>query len=459
MLGKFHATVILPPGPRSRAPNRPPATFSVQIVYFQAVQSPILEVQGLSKQYATDAKGQKGLLQGLLDGLRGLARKAEPSDNSFWALSDVSFTLDRGDVLGIVGRNGAGKSTLLRILSEVTPPTSGRVVFRGNVTSILEVGTGFHPDLSGRQNVYLSAALLGMRHAEVEVAFAEIVAFSGIERFIDMPVKHYSSGMYLRLAFAIAFHSRADILLLDEVLSVGDVEFRHKSAQRIKQIAQSGTTVLIVSHELPSIRNLCHKCLLLEAGRVRAFGRTQDILDQYLHQYYDDAVFVYRSPDNPDQSLSERLLEQEVVAFESIEARAKGKSAKDPIHMGDAVELCICYRKKTDTHALEIMLNLNNLENVLLSDSRVYRPDFQLQPLPAGRYEMRVEIPAHMLYLGTYYVDLIFGDIQSLFLDLPCIHRFTVLLDPWEEGKPWNMGQQFYALRPALQWERTRVGD
>jgi lipopolysaccharide transport system ATP-binding protein len=421
------------------------------------MEFPILSVEGLSKQYTLTQQGQGSILQDFWQGLKHFLGKGEGQSTSFWAIEDISFELQKGDVLGIVGRNGAGKSTLLRILSEVTPPTKGKVTFRGTVTSILDVGTGFHPDLSGRQNVYMSAAINGMDRQQIRERFDEIVAFSGIERFIDMPVKHYSAGMYMRLAFSVAFHSQSDILLLDEVLSVGDVEFRLRSAQKIKQIARSGTTVLIVSHELPSIRNLCNKCMLIEAGKIRAFGPTKDIVDEYMQQYLDDMVFFYRSPDNPDQELTSRVLEHENVAFLSMTIGAAGKTVDSPIYMADAVEIKIRYRKKTDFTKLEILLNINNLESVLMSDCRIYREDFEFQPMAAGEYETKVTVPGNLFYTGTFYVDLYFGDLEKLLLELPCVQRFTVEITPWEVGKQWNQGQQDYALRPALEWELRRL--
>jgi lipopolysaccharide transport system ATP-binding protein len=286
------------------------------------------------------------------------------------------------------------------------------------------------------------------------------VAFAGIERFIDMPVKHYSSGMYMRLAFSVAFHSHSDILLLDEVLSVGDVEFRQKSAQKIKEIARSGTTVLIVSHELQSIRSLSNKCMLLEGGQVKAFGETRDIVDRYLAQYFDDQGIFYRSPTSPDQALGERTLESAQVALTSIEVQAKGKASDAPIHMHDAVEIHIRYHKKLDAGQMEVMLNLNNLESIILSDSRVYHEHFQFAPHPAGHYELVATIPGDLLYAGTFYIDLAFGDLSALFLELPCIQRFKVELNPWEADAKWNTdGVQFYALRPALDWQLLRVGE
>src|SRR2546421_12758153 len=192
----------------------------------------------------------------------------EDRGDEVWALKDVSFQVKRGEVLGIVGRNGAGKSTLLKVLSRITNPTAGRVHLRGRVGSLLEVGTGFHPELTGRENVYLNGAILGMPRREIARKFDEIVAFAEVERFIDTPVKRYSSGMYLRLAFAVAAHLDPDVLLVDEVLSVGDAEFQRKSLGKMREVTGEGRTILFVSHNMAAIRALCDRVILLDAGRV-----------------------------------------------------------------------------------------------------------------------------------------------------------------------------------------------
>ncbi|MEJ5276330.1 MAG: ABC transporter ATP-binding protein [Thermogemmata sp.] len=207
---------------------------------------------------------------------------AAPKYETIWALKDVSFEIQPGEVVGVIGRNGAGKSTLLKILSRITEPTEGRVEIRGRVGSLLEVGTGFHPELTGRENVYLNGAILGMKRAEVNRKFDEIVAFAEIEKFIDTPVKHYSSGMYVRLAFSVAAHLDTDILLVDEVLSVGDVKFQQKCLGRMQDQTFSEKTILFVSHNLPVVTNFCGRCLLLEKGRLHIDGDAQNVVSSYL---------------------------------------------------------------------------------------------------------------------------------------------------------------------------------
>jgi len=208
---------------------------------------------------------------------------AKQSNERFLALDDVSFQVRRGEALGIIGRNGAGKSTLLKILSRVTAPTQGRVRIRGRVASLLEVGTGFHPELSGRENIYLNGAILGMKRAEVTRKFDEMVAFSGIERFIDTPAKHYSSGMYMRLAFAVAAHLDTQILIIDEVLAVGDAEFQRKCLQKMEQVGSQGRTVLFVSHDMAAVTRLCSRAILLDQGRAVTDGPAAEVVHHYLH--------------------------------------------------------------------------------------------------------------------------------------------------------------------------------
>ena len=205
-----------------------------------------------------------------------------PFPEELWALKDVSFEVNQGEVLGIIGRNGAGKSTLLKILSRITEPTSGRAVIRGRVASLLEVGTGFHPELSGRDNIYLNGAILGMRHAEIARKFDEIVSFAEVERFIDTPVKHYSSGMYVRLAFAVAAHLEPEILVVDEVLAVGDAEFQAKCLGKMKDVARGGRTVLFVSHNMAAVQALCSHAVVLEKGTVKYSGSVTSALEIYL---------------------------------------------------------------------------------------------------------------------------------------------------------------------------------
>ncbi len=200
----------------------------------------------------------------------------------FWALKDVSFEMPPGQILGIVGRNGSGKSTLLKILSRVTEPTEGRAIIRGKTSSLLEVGTGFHPDLTGRENIFLNGAIIGMRRQEIARQFNDIVAFAELERFIDTPVKRYSSGMYVRLAFAIAAHTNPDVLIIDEALAVGDTNFKRKCLQKSKRVAEDGKTVIFVSHDMEIVRQLCDRVLWLSHGVIKAEGRPAEIVSRYL---------------------------------------------------------------------------------------------------------------------------------------------------------------------------------
>ncbi|MBI2988552.1 MAG: ABC transporter ATP-binding protein, partial [Deltaproteobacteria bacterium] len=223
---------------------------------------------------------------------------SQSSDNYLWALKDVSFEVKRGEVVGIIGRNGAGKSTLLRILSRITAPTEGEAEVFGRVGSLLEVGTGFHPELTGRENVYFNGAILGMKTKEIERKFDEIVAFAEVEKFIDTPVKHYSSGMYLRLAFSVAAHLQPEILLVDEVLTVGDIEFQRKCIGRMEEVAREGRTVVMVSHSMSTVKALCSKALLLRDGRIQALGAVDNVVAEYLSAKVDAAEKVLTDRDH-----------------------------------------------------------------------------------------------------------------------------------------------------------------
>ncbi|PWT80819.1 MAG: ABC transporter ATP-binding protein [Blastocatellia bacterium] len=243
-----------------------------------------IQVRSLSKRYRIGGARRRHatLTEGIMAHLRALGRWRSSNDDTFWALSDVSFDVKRGDVIGFIGPNGAGKSTLLKVLSRITRPTTGTAEIWGRVSSLLEVGTGFHPELSGRENVYLNGAILGMRKAEIDRQFDEIVEFSGVSRFIDTPVKRYSSGMYLRLAFAVAAHLTPEILIVDEVLAVGDLAFQRKCLGKINNVARQGQTVLFVSHNMAAIESLCNVACLLVGGRIVVQGMTREVIDAYL---------------------------------------------------------------------------------------------------------------------------------------------------------------------------------
>ena len=245
-----------------------------------------IRAENLSKQYAIGARAvnltlRETIVSTLRAPLKWFNTRSNSNGNKFWALDDVSFEIKHGDAVGIIGRNGAGKSTLLKVISRITKPTRGRVELYGRVGSLLEVGTGFHSELSGRENIYLNGAVLGMKRREIDRKFDEIVDFAEIEKFLDTPVKHYSSGMYMRLAFAVAAHLEPEILIIDEVLAVGDAEFQKKCLGKMNEITGKGRTVLFVSHNEDAIARLCQRAILLEAGRLVKDGSTEEVFSQY----------------------------------------------------------------------------------------------------------------------------------------------------------------------------------
>jgi ABC-type polysaccharide/polyol phosphate transport system ATPase subunit len=272
------------------------------------MHTPIISVEGLSKRYLLrqqQAARYTALRDVIAENVRGLFRTAPPRmrTSEFMALNEVSFQVNAGERVGIIGRNGAGKSTLLKILSRITEPSKGRVVLEGRVASLLEVGTGFHQELTGRENIYLNGAILGMSRAEISRKFDEIVAFAEVERFLDTPVKRYSSGMYVRLAFAVAAHLEPEILIVDEVLAVGDAAFQRKCLGKMQEIsAGAGRTILFVSHNMGAIRTFCERCILLDGGQVRADGPTDRVLPLYFgggHRGGKDGVEVSARPLDP----------------------------------------------------------------------------------------------------------------------------------------------------------------
>ncbi len=292
----------------------------------------MIRVEGLGKKYALGQNRQSARYTALRDVMAeavkaplrrwragAAANRVNRDDDEFWALRDVGLEVRHGEVVGIIGRNGAGKSTLLKILSRITEPTTGRITLKGRVASLLEVGTGFHPELTGRENIYLNGAILGMSRAEVKSKFTEIVAFAEVERFLDTPVKRYSSGMYVRLAFAVAAHLEPEILIVDEVLAVGDAEFQKKCLGKMSQVARGGRTVLFVSHNLSAVLNLCDRGIWLAAGRVMADGPVESAVESYVQGSQQQANsnagphILYQKPNSDAET---RFSVSEVAIFD-----------------------------------------------------------------------------------------------------------------------------------------------
>ncbi|MCW5953619.1 MAG: ABC transporter ATP-binding protein, partial [Propionibacteriaceae bacterium] len=330
-------------------------------------------------------------MAGALRGLRTSIQRTAADE--FWALRDVDFALDQGDRLGIIGRNGAGKSTLLKLLSRITEPTTGEIRMRGRVASLLEVGTGFHPELTGRENILLNGAILGMRRAEIRRKFDEIVAFAEVERFLDTPVKRYSSGMYVRLAFAVAAHLEPEILIVDEVLAVGDMQFQKKCLGKMREVGLGGRTVLFVSHNMSVISSLCNKGLLLDAGRVKFSGGIDPAIDQYLSVSGSDATV----------DLS-RLPRSAPCEFSFLERLSLADGEGRPTNMFVMGDKMVCRIRLTCRKFMR------NAEVGLRVSSRFGSPIHYLTStweglevdLEPGEHEFEVVVPDIRLFPGTY---------------------------------------------------------
>lgn len=310
-------------------------------------------------------------------------------DKELWALSDISFEIKQGEVLGIIGGNGAGKSTLLKILSRVTKPTTGRIRIRGRIASLLEVGTGFHPDLTGRENIFLNGAILGMRKSEIQNKLDEIVAFAGVERYLDTPVKRYSSGMYVRLAFAVAAHLEPEILVIDEVLAVGDVDFQRKCLGKMKDVSQNeGRTVLFVSHNLASVKSLCPKSIFLKNGKLEYQGETDVVINQYLNNLpHNQCQFHFDERENRE------------VYFTSLKIVNSNNQLTNTFSGSDSWQLKIGFHTPYPVANLVVTIGLLTSDNILLRN--VFSKPFQTEK---GNYEA-VFIENTIVYgAGTYQI-------------------------------------------------------
>ena len=318
--------------------------------------NPIVSARGVGKQYflGRGPRGSTSLRESLTDMVRAPLRRLRDatgtSGDSFWALRDVSFDVAQGDVVGLIGRNGAGKSTLLKVLSRITDPTEGRIEMRGRAASLLEVGTGFHPELTGRENVYLNGTILGMRKREIDRKFDEIVAFSEVERFIDTPVKRYSSGMYVRLAFGVAAHLDPEILIVDEVLAVGDAEFQKKCLTKMSDVAHEGRTVLFVSHNMAAVRAICTSAIHLAHGRVLAQGQVAPIVEEYVKRAVGNASASLTFPRREDKpqftSIALRETTAEYGGYIDIDLTlhsASGMSAAIELEIHDSRGIPLAY--------------------------------------------------------------------------------------------------------------------
>jgi len=404
-----------------------------------------IRIEGLSKQYTlgeTDRTLRETLGGIVHHPLRSLRRAISRSrDEPFWALKDINLEVEEGEVLGVVGRNGAGKSTLLKILSRVTDPTRGQAVVYGRLASLLEVGTGFHPDLTGRENIYLNATILGMRRREIDRKFDDIVAFSGVERFLDTAVKRYSSGMYVRLAFAIAAHVDADVLLVDEVLAVGDAEFQRRCMGRMDEVAKSGRTVIFVSHNAMALRNLCSVAVLLDEGSLVTKGAITDVLALYSARGRRAARTVRgRRTEGPEAPR---------ISAVSV-ASVHGKS-DDPVRISRPFVIRIDIELAQPAE-IGAFLHCHDAEQTMVfSGGSFFDPGLNGRVLAPGAHTFECTVGARLLNDGAYTLDvMLVRDRHAVVASELSVLSFDVIDDT--PGIPgWNWRPKG-VVRPSLSW-------
>jgi lipopolysaccharide transport system ATP-binding protein len=420
------------------------------------VDNALICVENLSKSYVI--RHQRNQHDGLRhqveyalrSPVRWLKNRALESSavEEFWALKSVSFEVKRGEVVGIVGRNGAGKSTLLKLLSRITEPTRGRIRLRGRVASLLEVGTGFHPDLTGRENIFLNGAILGMSRFEIKRKFDEIVAFSEVERFLDTPVKHYSSGMYVRLAFAVAAHLEPEILIVDEVLAVGDVQFQKKCLGKIQSVATNEQrTILLVSHNLQTVRQICGRAILLHQGQLVASGDPHETISRYMGYEADSGAGIIDLKSHPRQAPPDGVRLSQ-VEFQNSDGTPVTQSSR---HTELTVKVHFLVERPVDK--LDIAMAITHVEGQRVF-SELYSDQYKPIKLPPGEYVTQFTLPLRFLKLESYFVALALSDggKRGDFADnLPLPQLIDESLDPYVESHRWGF------VRIPVSWTQVEM--
>ncbi len=422
---------------------------------------PIIEVKNLGKEY--DIVHSSGSYVALRDILTTIFKNpfsflknkakalAGKSKEKFWALHDVNFTINKGEIVGIVGRNGAGKSTLLKIISQITPPTTGEIILRGKVGSLLEVGTGFHPELSGRENIFLNGAILGMKKEEIIRKFDEIVAFAGIEKFLDTPVKYYSSGMYVRLAFSVAAHMEPDILIIDEVLAVGDIEFQKKCLGKMNEVSkQDGRTVLFVSHNMNAVEELCTRVIVLKDGQIAHQGtNVREIIREYIHGQ-NDAGLVGEWKNTRAQFQNHYFIPERFAVVD-----AHGKPLTTSMRNDDEMWIEIEGDIKNPDPSLTIGYAIFDEDGKQLYWT--FQTDMDEKRIPklaAGKARFRSRLPQRLLNEGVYRIELICGLHYIEWLIEPTVSAPSVYVNIQGglSDSPYFMLKRPGVLAPVIDW-------
>jgi lipopolysaccharide transport system ATP-binding protein len=417
-----------------------------------------IQVQCLGKRYLLgETVPYKSLRESLTRALTApFNRRQRTAREHVWALNDVSFTIHEGEAVGIIGRNGAGKSTLLKVLSRITSPTRGKAEVHGRLGSLLEVGTGFHPELTGRENIFLNGAILGMSRRQIEASFDDIVAFAEVERFLDTPVKRYSSGMYLRLAFSVAAHLEPDILLVDEVLAVGDIEFQKKCLGKMGDIGKRGRTVLLVSHNMPSIANLCKRVILLENGGIAMDGGAQEVIQHYLSS--GQAAGGERIWPEPDQAPGDTL-----VRLHAVRVFQDSDYPSEDVDISKEIRIAIDYWCLQDDARLYSALWLKDkmgtavLASGNFTSQNLTHDEWYDRPRPAGLYRSICRIPPTFLNEGLYSVMVILGKAPTTTIVMEDSAISFVVHDTGEMRREYY-GEWAGVVRPKLAWTTEQLG-
>ena len=412
-----------------------------------------IRVQNIAKKYEIDLVRRHDTLRDqAADALRSLLRsgRRHKKTDTFWSLKDISFEVRHGEVVGVIGRNGAGKSTLLKVLSRITAPTSGQASIYGRVASLLEVGTGFHGELSGRENVYLNGAILGMKKAEIDRKFDEIVAFSEVEKFIDTPVKRYSTGMHVRLAFAVAAHLEPEILLVDEVLAVGDAGFQKKCLNKMEEVGHEGRTILFVSHNMASITRLCPRVILLDGGKILKDGPAHEAVTAYSEHWLD----IGGSREWLDPATAPGA---EIVRLRGVRTRTENGKLADVVDIRQPIGVEMEYEVLEPGFVLLPYFNLYNQESVLVLEVLDVDPTWRGRTRPRGVYTSTAWIPGNLLADGVHFVS---AGLSTMGPDIMQFHErdavaFHVIDSMTGESSrgDWTGALGGAAVRPLLKWQ------
>ncbi len=369
--------------------------------------------------------------------INNLTKCYKVNKETFFALNNINFEIQKGEVLGIIGENGAGKSSLLKILSEVVPPSEGTIEVNGKILSILEVGSGFHSDLSGKENVYFNAAIHGLTKKQIDAIYNDIIEFSGIKEFINEPVKTYSNGMYLRLALSILLHIDFDILLLDEVINVGDAEFRQKSMTYIQELIKVGKTCILVSHDINAVATICDRCVILKQGQIAFVGNSKSAIENYL-------VNVNKAFD------SKSKLPIKTESCELLDVSLD----KTTVTKNEPVRLTVKYKNNGNSNIYVVFVLKNNFSK-LITDSELYR--YKSHSQQAGTYTAACDLPVELLNTGNYYLDIFLVNTTNSVIDLENALFFEITNPGVTEALPWHKITELVSIQTDCQWKIEKL--